>query len=293
MIEARVAPAANGRASVMAGVAMVTAAAASWGTWSLFLRPTGLPAFVMSPIMFAIMAVVAFPLTLREPPARWDRTTVLLLAGNTVTDAVNVITFFAALTYTTVAIAVVTHYLAPILIALAAPRVEGTVTRGARPAAAVALAGLVILLEPWRGATDGAVAGALLGAVSAVAYAANVFVVRRLAERIGAARVMSYHSALAAVVMLPFAVSGLATVSWPDFALLAAGSTTVGALSGVMFVAGLARIGAARAAVLTFAEPLVAVSVGALVWDEPVRPLAALGGTLVLAAGIHVARQGR
>lgn len=291
MVAAPAAP--QTRVSMLAGVVMVTCAAASWGTWSLFLRPTGLPAFVVSPIIFAIMAVVAFPLTLREPPARWDRRTVLLLAGNTVTDAINVITFFAALTYTTVAIAVVTHYLAPILIALAAPRVEGTYARGARPAAVVALAGLVVLLEPWRGATDGVAIGALLGAVSAVAYAANVFVVRRLAERIGPARVMSYHSAAAAVVMMPFAVSGLATVSWTDLGLLAAGSTTIGALSGVVFIAGLSRVGAARTAVLTFAEPLVAVSVGALVWDEPLRPLAALGGALVLGAGIHVARQTR
>jgi DME family drug/metabolite transporter len=270
---------------------MVTCAAASWGTWSLFLRPTGLSAWVVSPIVFAIMAVVAFPLTLRAGPARWDRTTWRLLLGNTLADVVNVITFFAALNYTTVAIAVVTHYLAPILIALAAPRIDGTYTRGARPAAVVALAGLVIMLEPWRGAADNVVLGAGLGAASALAYAANVFIVRRLAERIGPARVMSYHSALAAVVMLPFAVSGLATVSWTDFGLLAAGATTVGALSGVLFVAGLARIGSARSAVLTFAEPLVAVTVGALVWNEPLRPVALVGGGLVLAAGIHVARQ--
>jgi drug/metabolite transporter (DMT)-like permease len=275
------------------GIVMVTIAAASWGTWSLFLRPTGLPAFVTSPLMFAIMAVVAFPFTLRERPAHWDRRTVGLLLANTATDALNVITFFGAMAYTTVAIAVLTHYLAPILIALAAPRVEGTATRGARPAAAVALAGLVIMLEPWRGAHDGVVIGALLGAASAVAYAANVFVVRRLAERIGPARVMSYHSALAALVMLPFAVSGLATVRLSDVGLIGAGATTIGAMSGILFITGLTRIGASRAAVLTFAEPLVAVAVGALVWGEPLRPLAAVGGALVLAAGIHVARQAR
>lgn len=278
---------------MVAGIVMVTLAAASWGTWSLFLRPTGLPAFVISAIVFAIMAVVTFPLTLREPPARWDRRTVLLLAGNTVSDALNVITFFAALTYTTVAIAVLTHYLAPIFIALAAPRVEGTYTRGARPAAALALGGLILMLEPWRGAADGVMIGAALGATSAVAYAANVFIVRRLAERLGPARVMSYHSALAAVVMLPLAVSGVATVSWSDFGLLAAGASTVGALSGVVFIAGLTRIGAARAAVLTYAEPVVAVVVGVLVWAEPMRPLAVLGGAFVLVAGIHVARQAR
>jgi drug/metabolite transporter (DMT)-like permease len=278
---------------VIRGIVMVALAAASWGTWSLFLRPTGLPANVTSPIMFAIMGLVMLPVALRGEPTRWDRTTVLLLAGNTVCDALNVITFFAALSHTTVAIAVLTHYLAPIFIALAASKVEGVRTPGTLPAAAIALGGLVIVLEPWRDVGNDALVGAALGAASAVCYAGNVFVVRRLAERLGPARVMSYHSLLAAVVMLPFAVSGLATVSSSDLALLAAGATTIGAVSGVVFIAGLARIGSARAAVLTFAEPLVAVAVGALAWSEPMRPPAVLGGALVLAAGIHVARQAR
>jgi drug/metabolite transporter (DMT)-like permease len=121
----------------------------------------------------------------------------------------------------------------------------------------------------------------------------NVFFVRRLAERIGPARAMSYHSALAGLGMLPFAVSGLATVTTFDLGLLGAGAASIGAISGLVFIVGLGRIGSARAAVLTFAEPVVAVAVGALVWDEPLRPLAAVGGGLVLAAGIHVARQSR
>ena len=57
-----------------------------------------------------------------------------------------------------------------------------------------------------------------------------------------------------------------------------------------MFVVGLARVGSARAAVLTFAEPLVAVAVGALAWGEALHPLAAVGGAMILGAGIHVAR---
>ena len=56
---------------------------------------------------------------------------------------------------------------------------------------------------------------------------------------------------------------------------------------------GLRRIGAARSSVLTFAEPLVAVAVGVLVWDEPLRPLTWIGGAFVLAAGIHGARHAR
>src|SRR5690242_1442548 len=166
---------------MLGGIVMVALAAASWGTWSLFLRPTGMAATTSSPIMFLIMGVVLLPFALRAPRPTWDRRTVGLLLFNTACDALNVVTFFGALSVTTVSIAVITHYAAPILIALASPRVEGTRTRGTVPAAFIALAGLVIVLEPWRAPADGAIAGALLGLASAVCYMGNVFVVRRLA----------------------------------------------------------------------------------------------------------------
>ncbi len=279
---------------MVSGFVMVTLAAASWGTWSVFLRPTGLPATVTSPVLFAVMGLATLPFALRLPRVRWDRATVGLLLGNVVFDALNVLTFFAAINYTTVAIAVLTHYVAPILIALAAPRIDGVRVRGVAPAAVVALTGLVIVLEPWTTApAHGSAIGALLGVLSAACYAGNVFVVRRLAERVGAPRAMSYHSLIAAAVLAPLFVEAGATVRGDDALLLVAGALTIGAGSGVMFAVGLTRIGSARAAVLTFAEPLVAVAVGALVWGEPLHPLAAIGGAMVLGAGIHVARGAR
>jgi drug/metabolite transporter (DMT)-like permease len=276
---------------VLAGLLMVTLAAASWGTWSLFLRPTGLPATVTTPIAFLVMGLVLLPAALRAPRVRWDRGTLALLAAYTAFDALNVLAFFAALEHTTVALAVLTHYLAPILIALAAPRIDGVSSRGAAPASAVALAGIAIVLEPWH--TPAGILGPALGVASAFAYAGNVFTVGRLAARIGAVRAMAYHALIAALAMAPLAAPELALVSREDLAWLGAGAATVGALSGVVFILGLARIGAARAAVLTYAEPLVAVAVGALVWEEPLHATAALGGAMVLGAGIHVARKAR
>src|SRR5688572_25574513 len=129
---------------MFSGFLMVTLAAASWGTWSLFLRPTGQPPTVTSPIIMAVMGLVTLPLALRLPRATWDRKTIGLLLANVFFDATNLLTFFAAIDLTTVAIAVLSHYAAPIMIALAAPRIEGVTVRGARPAAAVALLGLVI-----------------------------------------------------------------------------------------------------------------------------------------------------
>ncbi|MBA3457532.1 MAG: DMT family transporter [Deltaproteobacteria bacterium] len=276
---------------MLSGLLMVTLAAASWGTWSLFLRPTGLPSEATTPVIFLVMGLVTLPLALRGPRSIWDRKTVGLLLASSAFDALNVLTFFAAIETTTIAIAVLTHYVAPILIALAAPSIDRIRTPGARPAAVVALLGLVVILEPWREAAPGATLGAILGLSSAVCYTGNVFAVRRLAQRIGATRAMSYHSLIVAVVATPLLVVYGNMFSTTDLALLAVGAATIGAGSGIAFAIGLIRIGSARAAVLTFAEPIVAVVVGVVAWHEPLRPLAAVGGAMVLGAGIYVARK--
>lgn len=275
---------------------MVTLAAASWGTWSLFLRPAGLPATTSAPIIFLVMGLATLPIALRSPPVRWDRRARALLAAHALLDAANVLTFFAAMQHTTVAIAVLTHYLAPIIVALAAPLTESARTRGAVPAAVVALGGLVIVLEPWRApaaAAGDAALGAALGAASAACYAGNVLVVSRLAARVGAGRSMSYHALLAAAALAPLAIPSLGEVGARQLGILATGAVAIGAGSGVLFAIGLLRIGPARAAILTFVEPLVAVAIGALVWQEELRPLAAVGGALVLGAGAWVARTPR
>src|SRR4051812_18508383 len=157
---------------------MVMLAAASWGTWSLVLRPVGLPSTITTPIVFLVMAAVTLPFALRGPRVAWDRRTVLLLVANAIFDALNVVAFFGALAYTTVAIAVLTHYVAPILIAILGPRFDKVPARGAGPAALVALVGLAIVLEPWRAPAAGATTGALLGVASACCYAGNVLVLR-------------------------------------------------------------------------------------------------------------------
>jgi drug/metabolite transporter (DMT)-like permease len=305
---------------------MVAAAAAGWGTWSLFLYQAGLPAPISNVIVFAVMGLAALPLRerfgvsgVRKPGVPvaivldaaaersrirvrrrlrlrfdgWDRTTLLLLGANALCDVLNSLFFFEAIGHTSVAIAVITHYAAPILIALAAPYIDRVETRGARPAAVIALTGLVLVLEPWHSKVDGALIGAAFGFTSAVFYAANVFVVRRLAARIGTLRAISYHSLIGAAITLPWALPYVASVSAPALGWLAAGAILLGVGSNTLFIGGLQRIGAGRTAVLTFAEPLVAVAIGILVWGQPFGPIAVVGGALVLAAGIHVARQAR
>jgi drug/metabolite transporter (DMT)-like permease len=132
------------------------------------------------------------------------------------------------------------------------------------------------------------VLGATLGLVSACAYASNVFLARRLTEDLGASRTLGLHSVIAALLLLPLAGARLVEIELVDVPYLAIGCVGPGLLAGLAFLRALSLIGAARASILAFVEPLVACLVGFFAWDEPLGWSVVVGGALVIAAGVLV-----
>lgn len=279
------------------GTALVLFSAVMWGTWSLWFRPTGLSGRTTAPFVFACIAVSSLPLLWREHarrtrPIAWNRRLVLMLAAFSILDALNAATFFHAMTITTVAVAVLTHDLAPVLVALLAPRVDGVRVPGATTAAAIALVGVTLLLEPWRdGALGGDVLlGAALGLLSAIAYAGNVFLGRKLTLELGTATTLGMHAVGAFLLLLPLAGSELAEIEIRDLPYLAFAGLVPGALAGLAFLRGSATIGSTRAAILAFLEPVVACVVGFVAFGERLSLWSLAGGALVLLAGVLVSR---
>lgn len=277
-------------------VGLVVLAASLWGCWSLMLRPTGLSGAVTAPVLLLGVALVAAPMAwreLRERQVRWTRPVIVALLAYALADAVNVGTFFSAMVTTTVAVAVLTHSIAPVLVSLLAPLVEGTRSRRAPLAAAIAVAGLCLLLEPWRGAAlDGQlVLGAALGLASGLGYAVSVFAARRLGGAVGPSTALSSHAFISALLLLPLAGDELLAIEAADLGWLALAIALPGTVAGLAFVRALSVIGSARAAVIALLEPLVACLVGWAAFGERLGPLGVLGGAMVLGAAAYVARE--
>ncbi len=96
----------------------------------------------------------------------------------------------------------------------------------------------------------------------------------------------------ALVLLFFFLPSGALEVPLPALALLVLGGLGPGAVAGISFFRGLARLEASRASVLMLLEPLTAVLVGIVVWHEAPRPLGVVGAALVLAGAYWVLRGG-
>ncbi len=277
------------------GAVLVASAACAWGMWSLFLRPAALPAAWSSFLVFIFVGFGALPLFRMDSEPRWSASTYALLGVFALSDAINVGTFFYAMSVTSVAVAVLTHSFAPIFVALAAPFIDGQRVRGAAFAAIIAVCGIGLVLRPWEAsALDGDVqTGAVFGLMSALAYAANVFLSRRLTIAIGAARTMGLHSFGAALLLLPLAFITPVSIGSSDVGIIAFAALLLGVVANIAFARGLVVIGSARASVLALLEPLVACLVGWLMWEESLDERAFFGAALILGAGIFVARAGR
>ena len=270
------------------GILLVALAACAWGTWSIFLRYAGVEFTVATPLVFVRLGLFTGPIDLRGgSPSNWDRGSKRLLFANAVFAGGNVLTYFGAIANTSVALAIMTHYLAPVIIALVAPWFEGERVPGAKASAIIACVGLLLILEPWGQQLSGSnhVLGIVLGCASAVFFAGTVLTGRHLVPRIGAAPTMAYQALIAGVMLAPLAFPGILEVSASAWGLLALGALIPGAAAGVLFLKGLDVIGSSRAAILTYLEPLVGLIVGWVVFQEALGPLVLAGAALILGAG--------
>jgi len=267
------------------GALLVAAAACTWGLWSLFLRGSGLDGPAVTAVVLAVMAL-PLPLALRRTALR-DRGALGAVALLGLADAGNVGCYFTALQRGPIALAVLTHYLAPLLVALLAPAaLSEPPSRRARLAAPAALLGLALVLGAPRGAS---LPTALLGGASAGCYAVVVLAAKRAGRAFGPLALNAVHAPISLALLLAAFGREALPAPGPGLLRVLAGAVLCGLAANAVFYAGLRRVTAQVASALTWLEPLAATAVGVLAFGERLGPPALLGSGLVLAAGVWVA----
>ncbi len=287
----------------------VSAAAISWGTWGLVIRhveaKSAMPAALESTIVMGVITLVCGAASVRDfsgsgGAARsahrrgWKEWAYVGWFG--VGDMLNVLLFFAAYKLT-IAVAVLTHYMTPVLVATTAPFVLGErMTARTAVAIGLAVAGLAVMIARPSGTGDSAavLASAALGLGSAVFYASNVLVNKFIVGAFSTSEAMFWHGVAATLLGAALVPRPAWTTMDPHaVAFLAAAAVGPGALGGLSFVWGLRRMPAAHASTLTLLEPLVSVLLGAAVLGERVGARAILGGTLILVGAVAVVAPAR
>ena len=279
--------------------AAVALAACAWGTWGLVVRHTeaigAMPTALESTIVMAVITAVTGLCALRDRVPRrapWRARAWVAWLG--VSDALNILLFFAAYKLT-IAVSVLTHYLTPIFVALAAPLLlRERMTGRTALAVAASFAGLAIMLVP-SSQTAGTTAmwtSAALGAGSAVFYAGNVIVNKFVAADFSTSESMFWHGVVGTPLLAVFVPREAWSAIDPRAAVfLLVTSLGPGALAGLSFVWGLRRIPAAQASTLTLLEPLVSIVLGTALLGEWLGPRSLAGAVLILFGALAVMRR--
>ena len=250
----------------------------------------GGPPFVTLAIRFGGQSVllVGLALMLGRPglPARGER--LALAVAGTLGYGTEAALYFSALNHGSAAAITLLFYTYPVWVMLAT---IGLDRRAPPPALFVALAlaigGSAVVVLGGGDETDVEPLGIALALATAVTYTAYLVGTDRHVRRTDPVTAAGWLGAGAAVSNVIFALA-LGSLVMPPGAtpmrLVAIVLVSAGAFAAML--AGLQKVGAVRNAIIGVLEPLTVAVLASIFLDQPITPVVAAGGTLILVGAV-------
>ena len=269
---------------------MLVSSMAIFGTLAPFVRSIGVSSAELSlyrALLAAALIGVFLLVTGRRIPVKGLKKELLLLMCSGGCMAVNWILLFEAYKYTTVAIATLTYYFAPVLVTIASAILfrERLTKKNILCFAMSTLGILIITGITDLGSGSNNAMGILCGLGAAVLYAGCILL-NKFIKGVGGIERTFLQFLVAIAVMVPYvALTGGVTLGmltgtgWA--CLLVVGLIHTG-ITYCMYFTAIERIPGQTVALLSYIDPLVAVMVGVVVLGEPLTLQQILGGCLIL-----------
>jgi len=204
----------------------------------------------------------------------------------------NALLFYYAFRHTTIANAVLTHYTAPVFVALLAPLLlKEKIHKKAWLAILLSSIGLWFIL--WGKSHVSEIArydredlGIMAGALSGVAYAFLILTIRRIAPLYSSLFITFIQNGIVTLVLLPFVYTiPLPMQSLPYLLTMGVVHSTIAPL---LYVQGFRSVRANEAAILGYFEPIGATLLALIFFHEVPGLQALFGGALILYSGYMI-----
>ena len=263
-----------------------------YGTIGMFLRFVRVPSEIVAMCrgIFGSLFILLFLLIRGKRPDRAAiRANLKWLVIGGVSLGLNWIFLFAAYIETTVAIASLCNYLAPLIVILIAPLVLGERYDGRKMlCAAAAFLGIVLVSGVWNG-TVGSVSGIVMGLLAAASFVVIVISNRKLRD-IPALDKSVVQLAISAVTILPYVLArNLGTAPAFDarsvLIILMLGILHTG-VAYCLYFSGMGSLPVQTVAILGYLEPVVSVLCSAFFLREAMGPAGWIGAVLIIGAAL-------
>lgn len=269
--------------------AMLIASMAIFGTLAPFVRNVPVSSGELAlyrAVLAALMIGVFLAVTKQSIPFTKIKKEVPLLLISGMAMGINWILLFEAYKYTTVSVATLSYYFAPVIVTAVCPILFRERLTG-RQILCFAMSTLGLVMITGIGDLGGSnnPVGILFGLGAAVFYASVVLLNKFIKNVDGIHRTFLQFLA-AIVILLPYVLvtggitlANLNSVGWAN--LLVIGLVHTG-LTYCMYFSSLKDLPGQKAAILSYIDPLVAVLISVTVLEETMSVWQVIGGILIL-----------
>lgn len=264
--------------------------AAVFGTIPLFVRNLSLASGEIAlyrAVIASILIGICLLVSRQKIPASAVRTELPLLLLSGVAMGFNWILLFQAYRFTTVSVATLSYYFAPVLVTVACPILfRERMSRRQLLCSVMSTIGVLLIVAAGEsGSAENHFLGVALGLGAAVLYALVVLTNKFIRSVSGIQRTF-FQFAAAAVVLIPYVactngfhlgeLTGSGLIN-----LLILGLFHTG-LTYFLYFTSLRELPGQETAVLSYIDPLVAIILSVAVLGEGITPVQILGGAMVL-----------
>lgn len=271
-----------------------------WSSLGVVIRLSGLDVHILiffsSIISVIIVALLFLKKNLRTHIPKKGRLIPLIILGPL--SLINSYSFFYSYKNTSVANAVLTHYTAPLFVALLAPLfLKERLSLRIAVALIISMTGLWIMFNMSTGqlislilAGDRNTKGIIAGLFSGIAYAFIVITFRVFSQSYHPLTLTFSQNIIIAFILLPFSgiKEGVVQGLWAVIIMGIVHST----IAPVLYFRGIKTVSANRAAILGYLEPVFAILLGFIFLDEVISIKTLIGGSMIILSGYITMRQG-
>lgn len=266
-----------------------------FGTIGIFVKYIPLPSATIAfarGVLGVLFLILTMVLTRQKPAWAAISKNLLILVLSGCAIGVNWVLLFQSYRYTSVAVATICYYLAPLFLILLSPLLGERLT-GKKLLCVVAAFGGMVLLS---GVTDGGAVTAdqlmgILLATGAAIFYATVMLLNKKLTPIPAYDKTSIQLLAASLVIVPyllltdgFQFAGLSTLGW---VLLAVVGFVHTGFAYAMYFGSMKNLPAHTIAIFSYLDPVLAVILSALVLHEPLSLWGCIGAALILGSALY------
>lgn len=204
----------------------------------------------------------------------------------------NMLTYLGALKYATAAVAVLTHYIAPVFVAIMAPIfLKERLTYRIIVGLGLSVIGFVIIFYSRENMGGDYIKGALLGLASGVFYAVIIILAKKALIFIKEEVLLFYQNLFSVFIFFPLLPYINISFQLGDFFIMAILAFVYSVVASILYIRALKRVEGIRVSIIGYFEPLGTIIWGFVFFKENITIKTIIGGLLILFSGYLVSKR--